>query len=76
MYNSTKDLALDRSMDFIRTISEITASFHKAEELANDSGNAEVIREISENSHDTLLWLGLALHQELSKVYEYEDDKR
>ena len=70
MLHNSKDLSFDKSMDIIQTMSEINAAFSKAEEVANLSGNAEISREIAENSHDTQLWLGLALHQELSKLYE------
>lgn len=72
MHNSTKDLSFDRSMNIIQTMSEISAAFSKAGEVARQSGNTDILQEIAENSHDTQLWLGLALHQELSKVYEEE----
>ena len=63
--------ALCRATQTIHTISEVDAALNKAREVALTS-SPYVQQELSENIHDTLLALGLALYEQLSTIYEEE----
>lgn len=63
--------ALCRATQTIHTISEVDSALNKAREVALTS-SPYVQQELSENIHDTMLALGLALYEQLSTIYEEE----
>lgn len=63
--------ALCRATQTIHTISEVEAVLNKAREAAQTS-SPFIRQELSENIHDTMLALGLALYEQLSTIYEEE----
>lgn len=63
--------ALCRATHTIHTISEVDAALNKAREAAQTS-SPFIRQELSENIHDTMLALGLALYEQLSTIYEEE----
>ena len=63
--------AIGRATQTIHTISEVDSVLNKAREAALTS-SPYVQQELSENIHDTMLALGLALYEQLSTIYEEE----
>lgn len=63
--------AIGRATQTIHTISEVDSVLNKAREAALTS-SPYVRQELSENIHDTMLALGLALYEQLSTIYEEE----
>lgn len=63
--------AIGRATQTIHTISEVDSVLNKAREVALTS-SPYVQQELSENIHDTMLALGLALYEQLSTIYEEE----
>lgn len=70
---SDKGDAFCKAVRIIRAISRLDEAFSQAEEVAELSGNKWVKEEFSDNRHDTMNALGLALHTELSTIYEEEE---
>ena len=62
--------AFCKAVRIIHAISQLDTAFSNAEEVAERSGNRWVQEEFICNRHDTLNALGLALHTELSTIYE------
>ena len=63
--------AIGKATQTIRTISEVDSVLNKAREAVLTS-SPYVRQELSENIHDTMLALGLALYEQLSTIYEEE----
>jgi hypothetical protein len=63
--------AIGKATQTIHTISEVDAALNKAREAAQTS-SPFIRQELSENIHDTMLALGLALYEQLSTIYEEE----
>lgn len=70
MLQSTDGFALGRAMTIIHTIAELDAAFTKAEAVA--STNSWIWEQFTGNRTETMAALGLALHTELSTIYEEE----
>lgn len=69
-YKSHEGDAFCKAVRIIHAISQLDTAFSNAEEVAERSGNRWVQEEFLCNRHDTLNALGLALHTELSTIYE------
>lgn len=63
--------AICKATQTIHTISEVDPVLNKAREAVLTS-SPYVRQELSENIHDTMLALGLALYEQLSTIYEEE----
>ena len=63
--------AIGKATQTIHTISEVDSVLNKAREAVLTS-SPYVRQELSENIHDTMLALGLALYEQLSTIYEEE----
>ena len=72
LHKDSGSRTLDKAVDIIQTISELRTAFSKAEQVALASGDPLIVQDITNDSYDSMLALGLALHRELSKIYEEE----
>lgn len=70
MSHTSNGFAFGRAMTIIHTIAELDAAFDKAEAVA--STNSWIWEQFTGNRTETMAALGLALHTELSTIYEEE----
>lgn len=64
--------AFCKAVQIIHTISELDTALSNAEKVAEQSGNSWIQEQFIDNRHDITNALGLALHSELSTIYEEE----
>lgn len=73
MYHNLNDGdAFCKAVQIIHTISELDTALSNAEKVAEQSGNSWIQEQFIDNRHDITNALGLALHSELSTIYEEE----